>query len=108
MARVDWCIVPSTWWEIFGLVISEAWMFGKPVICSNVGGPAERVVDERGRAALRDGRPSGAGADDPAAATEAGLWETLAANVPAPPARSAMVEHFQQLYAHDERLVHPG
>ena len=43
MARVDWCIVPSIWWEIFGLVISEAWMFGKPVICSNVGGPAERI-----------------------------------------------------------------
>src|SRR5581483_3551015 len=45
MARVDWCIVPSLWWEIFGLVISEAWMFGRPVICSNVGAMAERVRD---------------------------------------------------------------
>jgi glycosyltransferase involved in cell wall biosynthesis len=26
MARVDWCVTPSVWWEIFGLVISEAWM----------------------------------------------------------------------------------
>jgi glycosyltransferase involved in cell wall biosynthesis len=42
MSRVDWCIVPSIWWESFGLVISEAWMFGRPVICSNVGGMAER------------------------------------------------------------------
>ncbi len=48
MARVDWCIVPSLWWEAFGLVISEAWMFGKPVICSNVGAMAERVQDEIG------------------------------------------------------------
>jgi glycosyltransferase involved in cell wall biosynthesis len=23
MARVDWCVVPSVWWEVFGLVISE-------------------------------------------------------------------------------------
>ena len=47
MARVDWCIVPSIWWEIFGLVISEAWMFGKPVICSNiVVGRAERIAHD--------------------------------------------------------------
>ena len=46
MARIDWCIVPSIWWESFGLVISEAWMFGRPVICSNVGGMAERNVSE--------------------------------------------------------------
>src|SRR5260370_1273116 len=46
MARVDWCVVPSTWWETFALVISEAWMFKKPVICSNVGAMADRVGDE--------------------------------------------------------------
>ena len=44
MARVDWCIVPSVWWEIFGLVISEAWMFKRPVIASNVGGMKERIT----------------------------------------------------------------
>src|SRR5262249_35016011 len=41
MERIDWCIVPSVWWETFVLVISEAWMFGKPVIGSNVGAMAE-------------------------------------------------------------------
>ena len=46
MARVDWCIVPSIWWEAFGLVISEAWMFGRPVIVSNIGAMAERVRHE--------------------------------------------------------------
>ena len=43
MASVDWVLVPSTWWEIFGLVVSEAWMFGRPVIASRIGGLAERV-----------------------------------------------------------------
>ena len=45
MAAVDWVIVPSTWWEIFGLVVSEAWMFGRPVIASAIAGLKERVVD---------------------------------------------------------------
>lgn len=65
MARVDWCIVPSIWWEIFGLVISEAWMFGRPVICSNVGGMARAGERRGGRPAFPDGGPGSAGAHDP-------------------------------------------
>jgi glycosyltransferase involved in cell wall biosynthesis len=43
MAAVDWVIVPSIWWEVFGLVVSEAWMFGRPVIVSDIAGLGERV-----------------------------------------------------------------
>jgi glycosyltransferase involved in cell wall biosynthesis len=43
MRAVDWVLVPSTWWEIFGLVVSEAWMFGRPVIASAIAGLEERV-----------------------------------------------------------------
>ena len=43
MRAVDWVLVPSTWWEIFGLVVSEAWMFGRPVIASAIAGLKERV-----------------------------------------------------------------
>jgi glycosyltransferase involved in cell wall biosynthesis len=43
MADCDWVIVPSTWWEIFGLVLSEAWMCGRPVLVSDIGGLGERV-----------------------------------------------------------------
>jgi glycosyltransferase involved in cell wall biosynthesis len=43
MSAVDWVIVPSTWWEVFGLVVSEAWMFGRPVIVSDIAGLGERV-----------------------------------------------------------------
>jgi len=45
MRVVDWVVVPSTWWEIFGLVVSEAWMFGRPVIASSIAALKERVVD---------------------------------------------------------------
>lgn len=43
MAAVDWVIVPSIWWEVFGLVVSEAWMFGRPIIVSDIAGLGERV-----------------------------------------------------------------
>jgi glycosyltransferase involved in cell wall biosynthesis len=43
MQSVDWVLVPSTWWEIFGLVVSEAWMFGRPVIVSAIAALEERV-----------------------------------------------------------------
>lgn len=43
MAAIDWVIAPSTWWEVFGLVVSEAWMFGRPVIVSDIAGLGERV-----------------------------------------------------------------
>ena len=45
MRDVDWVIAPSTWWEVFGLVVSEAWMFGRPVIASDIGGLGERIQD---------------------------------------------------------------
>jgi glycosyltransferase involved in cell wall biosynthesis len=43
MRRMDVVIVPSTWWENSPVVIQEAFTNGKPVICSNIGGMAEKV-----------------------------------------------------------------
>ncbi len=45
MGRMDAIIVPSTWWENSPVVIQEAFTAGKPVICSNIGGMAEKVRD---------------------------------------------------------------
>ncbi|MEF9927449.1 MAG: glycosyltransferase family 4 protein [Massilia sp.] len=43
MARIDWLLVPSIWWENSPMVIQEAFALGRPVICSNIGGMAEKV-----------------------------------------------------------------
>lgn len=99
MARIDWTIVPSTWWEIFGLVISESWMFKRPVIASNVGGPKERIRhDEDGLLfAVADAR---ALADTiRRACTEEGLWDRLVAGIRPPAAREVMVEGYLATYA---------
>ena len=44
MQRMDAVVVPSTWWENSPVVIQEAFANGKPVICSDIGGMAEKVV----------------------------------------------------------------
>ncbi len=43
MRRMDAVVVPSTWWENSPVVIQEAFACGRPVICSNIGGMAEKV-----------------------------------------------------------------
>lgn len=43
MREVDWVIVPSTWWENSPVVIQEAFLHGRPILCSDIGGMAEKV-----------------------------------------------------------------
>jgi glycosyltransferase involved in cell wall biosynthesis len=43
MEGLDWIVVPSIWWENSPLVIQEAFLHGRPVICSDIGGMAEKV-----------------------------------------------------------------
>ena len=43
MAGVDAVLVPSIWWENSPLVIQEAFKARRPVICSDIGGLAEKV-----------------------------------------------------------------
>ncbi len=105
MAPVDWTIVPSVWWEIFGLVISEAWMFGRPVICSNVGGMAERVTHEVDGLHFEMGDPASLAATMRRACTEDGLWERLHASVPVPPSRAAMADEFLALYEAGQEAI---
>lgn len=43
MANIDWMVVPSIWWENSPMVIQEALVSGRPVVCSDIGGMAEKV-----------------------------------------------------------------
>ncbi len=43
MAGVDWVVIPSIWWENSPMVIQEAFVCGRPLIVSDIGGMAEKV-----------------------------------------------------------------
>jgi glycosyltransferase involved in cell wall biosynthesis len=45
MQAVDLVVVPSIWWENSPLVIQEALRNRRPIVCSDVGGMAEKVRD---------------------------------------------------------------
>ena len=99
MQRVDWCIVPSVWWEIFCLVISEAWSFGRPVIASNAGGPAERITHEHNGLLFELGDARALAQTMRRACTEEGLWERLIAGITPPADRTEMVDAFLNVYS---------
>jgi glycosyltransferase involved in cell wall biosynthesis len=40
---MDWVLVQSVWWENDPLVIQEAFLARRPVLCSDIGGMAEAV-----------------------------------------------------------------
>jgi glycosyltransferase involved in cell wall biosynthesis len=98
MARVDWCIVPSIWWEIFCLVISEAWTYRRPVIASNAGGPAERITHNVDGLLFDLGDARALARSMRRACIEEGLWDRLVAGITPPPPRDTMVDGFIEVY----------
>jgi glycosyltransferase involved in cell wall biosynthesis len=98
MARVDWCIVPSVWWEIFGLVISEAWMFKRPVIASNVGGPGERITHEKDGLLFEVADPSSLAYTLRRACSEEGLWQRLVEGITPPASADTMADGYLRVY----------
>ncbi len=98
MARIDWCIVPSVWWEIFGLVISEAWMFKRPVIASNVGGPAERITHDKDGLLFDVADVNSLAQAIRRACTEDGLWKRLVEGITSPATEQDMAKGFLSVY----------
>ncbi len=45
MGDCDYIVVPSLWWENSPMVIQEAYAAGRPVLCTGIGGMAEKVLD---------------------------------------------------------------
>ncbi len=82
MARTDWVVVPSTWWENSPLVIQEAFMHRRPVICSGIGGMAEKVTDGVNGLHFNVGDPRSLAETIKRAVSTPGLWEELRAGIP--------------------------
>jgi len=80
---VDWVVVPSVWWENSPLVIQEAFQQGRPVICSDIGGMAEKVTDGVNGLHFTAGDAMSLAEAIKRATTTPGLWDSLREGVPA-------------------------
>jgi glycosyltransferase involved in cell wall biosynthesis len=98
MAGVDWVVVPSTWWENAPLVIDEAFMHGRPVICSGVGGMAEKVRHGVDGLHFRLGDPRDLARSIAQAVHTPGLWEQLREGIPEVYPMSQHVHRLGELY----------
>lgn len=97
--RNGWLIVPSIWWENSPLVIQEAFSAGRPVICSNIGGMAEKVTDGVNGLHFRVSNAADLAVRLEQGATQPGLWEKLCAGLPQPPTIDQTVDQLLALYS---------
>lgn len=98
MSRVDWTIVPSVWWEIFALTLSEAYMFRKPPLVSNIGGIGERVQHNIDGLLFDVGDPVSLMETMHRCVTEPGLHARLASASPGVPPVAEVVEAHCRVY----------
>jgi glycosyltransferase involved in cell wall biosynthesis len=82
MSQIDWVVVPSRWWENSPLVIQEAFMHGRPVICSGIGGMAEKVEHYVNGLHFHVGQPELLAQTIHSAVHTPGLWERLRDGIP--------------------------
>lgn len=111
MEGIDWVVVPSVWWENAPLVIQEAFAHGRPVICSDIGGMAEKVTDGVNGLHFRAGDPRSLARVLHRATTESGLWERLREGIPEVHPMDVHVDRLVQLYTDlmgREQLPHRG
>jgi glycosyltransferase involved in cell wall biosynthesis len=82
MANIDWVILPSIWWENAPLVIQEAFQYGRPVICSDIGGMLEKVTHGVNGLHFAVGDALSLAQSIRYAVNTPGLWERLRSGIP--------------------------
>lgn len=98
MAGLHWVVVPSIWWENSPLVIQEAFFHRRPIICSDVGGMAEKVRDGIDGIHFRVGDAYSLAKAFEAAATNPKLWNRLRDGIREPYAMDVHVARLLDMY----------
>lgn len=103
IADTDWVLFPSEWWENAPLVINEAFLHRRPVLCSAIGGAAELVTDGVNGLHFPAGDAAALAAAMRRAIEEPGLWQRLVDGIALPPGIDAVAAQHRALY--DEALT---
>jgi len=98
MADLHWVVVPSIWWENSPLVIQEAFFHRRPVICSDVGGMAEKVRDGVDGIHFRVGDAHSLARTFERATTAPRLWRSLREGIREPHSMDTHVAHLLAAY----------
>ncbi len=98
MTAVDWVVVPSIWWENSPLIIEEALAHRRPVICSNIGGMAEKVRPGKDGFQFAAGNPADLAGLLVRLGTDDEIWEKLQSTMRVPRSADEVVARHIQLY----------
>ncbi len=98
MADLHWVLVPSIWWENSPLVIQEAFFHRRPIICSDVGGMAEKVRDRVDGLHFRASDAFSLAQTIRDATTNPRLWRSLRDGIQEPHAMDAHIERLLEIY----------
>ncbi|UFI03150.1 glycosyltransferase family 4 protein [Roseibium aggregatum] len=82
--QTDWVMMPSVWWENSPVIIQEAFFHGRPVICSGIGGMAEKVRDKVDGLHARPASPEDLADRMAEALRDPGLWQRLRTGIRPP------------------------
>jgi glycosyltransferase involved in cell wall biosynthesis len=98
MADLHWVVVPSIWWENSPLVIQEAFFHRRPIICSDIGGMAEKVGDGIDGIHFRAGDAFSLARAFETAATSPRLWSSLRNGIREPYSMDTHVARLLEVY----------
>lgn len=98
MASIDWVVVPSEWWENAPIVIEEAFAHGRPVICSDIGGMAEKVEDGVDGLHFQAGNPHALASVIRESSARVSLWDELTKRIGVQTNRSSEIQDYLRLY----------
>jgi glycosyltransferase involved in cell wall biosynthesis len=98
MADLHWVLVPSIWWENSPLVIQEAFFHRRPIICSDVGGMAEKVRDGVDGIHFRVGDGFSLARTIESATTNPRLWRSLRDGIREPHPMDTHIAHLLDIY----------
>jgi glycosyltransferase involved in cell wall biosynthesis len=98
MQSVDAVVMPSIWWENSPIVIQEALRNRRPIICSDIGGMAEKVRDGKDGFHFPVGSATALAARIRRLVRNRGLLTELANNLAVPPSPVTITEAHMRLY----------
>ncbi|CAN7688472.1 glycosyltransferase family 4 protein [Neorhizobium tomejilense] len=98
MRSVDWVVQPSVWWENSPVVIQEALLHRRPMICSDIGGMAEKVRDGKDGLHFRAGSSQDLADRIVEVLGDGKIWERLRGSMRQPADRAACAREHVKLY----------